>query len=131
MINKVILHGRVVNDIELKEVGGFPLAEFRVAWSEKYGETETKCFLSCKAWRKTAETISQRFHKGKEILIEGKLVTEEWEKDGQKQSKLVCTIEKFDFCGPNDGQASNTSPKPAPEDFVTVPDTDSEELPFV
>lgn len=131
MINKVVLHGRVVNDIELKEVGGFPLAEFRVAWSEKYGETETKCFLACKAWRKTAETISQHFHKGKEILIEGKLVTEEWEKDGQKQSKLVCNVEKFDFCGSKSEQATESAPKPSPDDFVTVPDTDSEELPFV
>ena len=131
MINKVILHGRLVNDVELKEVGGFSLAEFRVAWSEKYKETESKCFLKCKAWRSVGENISKYFHKGQEIVVEGKLVTEEWEKDGQKQSMLLCTVEKFDFCGPKSENASTTAPKASPDDFINIPDNVDEELPFV
>ena len=117
--------------MELKEVGGFSLAEFRVAWSEKYGETETKCFLKCKAWRKTGEIISENFHKGKEILIEGKLVTEEWDKDGQKYSMLVCIVEKFDFCGSKSESQSTTAPKPSADEFINIPDNVDEELPFV
>ena len=131
MINKVILQGRLVKDIELKDVGGFNMTEFTVAWSDKYKDTEKKCFLRCKAWRSTADFLSKFFVKGQELIIEGQMITEEWEKDGQKQSKSVCNVEKFDFCGSKSEQTTESAPKPSPDDFVTVPDTDSEELPFV
>ena len=131
MINKMILQGRLVKDVELKDVNGFALAEFTVAWSEKYKETETKCFLRCKAWRSNAEFVSKYFHKGQELIIEGRMETEEWEKDGQKQSRTLCNVEKVNFCGPKSENASTTAPKPSPDDFVNIPDGADEELPFV
>ena len=135
MINKVILQARLVKDIELKEVGGFSVTEFTVAWSEKYKETETKCFLRCKAWRSTADFLSKYFRKGQELIIEGHMVTEEWEKDGEKQSRTLCTVEKVSFCGSKSDNVSNnaTSKAPAssPDEFMTIPDGIDEELPFV
>lgn len=131
MVNRIILQGRLVKDIELKEVGGFAMTEFTVAWSEKYKETETKCFLRCKAWRSTAEFLSKFFSKGQELIVEGRMVTEEWEKDGQKQSRSICNVEKVDFCGPKSENASTTAPKASPDDFINIPDNVDEELPFV
>ena len=128
MINKVILQGRLVRDIELKDVGGFNMTEFTVAWSEKYKDTEKKCFLRCKAWRSTAEFLSKFFVKGQELIIEGQMVTEEWEKDGQKQSRSICNVEKVNFCGPK-GNVEAT-PKPSSDEFINVPDDIDEELPF-
>ena len=129
MLNKITLQGRLVRDIELKDVGGFPMTEFTVAWSEKYKDNETKCFLRCKAWRNTAELLSKHFSKGKEIIIEGRMVTEEWEKDGEKQSRTICTVERVHFCGSKD--AGSAPPKsPDNNDFMTIPDSDVEELPF-
>lgn len=135
MINKVILQGRLVKDIELKEVGGFSVTEFTVAWSEKYKETETKCFLRCKAWRSTADFLSKYFRKGQELIIEGHMVTEEWEKDGEKQSRTLCTVEKVNFCGSKSDNASNNAAPsvPAPtsdDDFMNIPDDVADELPF-
>ena len=131
MINRIILQGRLVKDIELKEVGGFAMTEFTVAWSEKYKETETKCFLRCKAWRSTAEFLSKFFSKGQELIVEGRMVTEEWKKDGQNQSRSICNVEKVDFCGPKSENASTTAPKASPDDFINIPDNVDEELPFV
>ena len=128
MINKVILQGRLVREIELKDVGGFNMTEFTVAWSEKYKDTEKKCFLRCKAWRSTAEFLFNYFFKGQELIIEGQMITEEWEKDGQKQSRSICNVEKVNFCGPK-GNAEAT-PKPSPDEFINVPDDVDEELPF-
>lgn len=125
MVNKVIYQGRLTADIELKEVGGFNMTEFSVAWSEKYKETERKCFLRCKAWRNTAEFLQKYFKKGQEILIEGSLITEEWEKDGQKQSRTICNVEKVNFCGSK--SESGTSPKA--EGFAVLPE-DADECPF-
>ena len=129
MVNKVILQGRLVKDIELKEVGGFQMAEFTVAWSEKYKENETKCFLRCKAWRSTAEFLSKFFSKGQELIVEGRMVTEEWEKDGQKQSRSICNVEKVNFCG--NKTTNNNPPATKADDFITIPDGADEELPFV
>lgn len=126
MVNKVIFHGRMVRDAELKDVNGFKVTEFTIAWSEKYKETETKCFLRCKAWRSTAEFIEKYFKKGQEICIEGRMVTEEWEKDGEKQSRTICTVEKVHFCG---SKASNNE-STKNNDFVNIPESLSEAIPF-
>lgn len=130
MINSVNYQGRLVRDIELKHTDSqVAFAEFTIAWSEKYKEVETKCFLRCKAWRQTAEFLSKYFSKGQEIAISGHLVTEEWEKDGEKQSRTICMIDKVHFCG----SKSNDVEKPAASsgnDFMNVPDGIDEELPF-
>jgi len=130
MVNKVILQGRVVRDIELQEKGGFKYAEVTVAWSEKIGEVEKKCFLYCKAWRNTAEFLSKFFKKGQEVIIEGQMVTEEWEKDGKKNSRTFCNIERANFCGPKQNTDAPAEQSATSDDFMNVPDTIQEELPF-
>lgn len=130
MINKTIFQGRFTADPTVEQKGGFDMTEFTIAWSETYNEKETKCFLRCKAWRKQAEHIAKYFKKGQECVVEGRLVTEQWEKDGQKQSRTVLNLEKIHFCGPKaGGSAADTSAKPD-DDFVNVPGNGNEELPF-
>ena len=134
MVNHVVLHGRLTKDIELKQAGGFSVTEFTVAWSEKYKETETKCFARCKAWRNTAEFLNKYFKKGQELVVEGKLVTESWEKDGQQQSRTIVSVEKVHFCGTKGSNSSGQSlpsPEEDPDGFKNIPDGIAEELPFV
>lgn len=130
MLNRVELQGRFVADPELKQVGGFSMVEFTIAWSDKYKDREDKCFLRCKAWRGMADFVANYFRKGQECVIDGKLQTEEWEKDGKKQSRTICNVDKVHFCG---AKGSNTdAPKVAAgdEDFMKVSDMDAEEIPF-
>lgn len=129
MVNKVIFQGRLVADPDLKSTqSGISFLEVTVAWSEKYKETETRCFLRCKAWRHTAEFISKYFRKGQEILIEGNMVTESWEKEGEKQSRTICNVEKAHFCGPASGKSEKADN--SINAWVTVETEDEEELPF-
>ena len=52
MLNHMTLQGRLCADPELRNTqSGVSVCSFRVAWSEKYKETETKLFLNCTAWR--------------------------------------------------------------------------------
>lgn len=132
MLNKVILQGRLTAKPELKSTAnGVMMSEFTVAWSEKYKEKETKCFMRCKAWKKTAEFISIYFDKGQEILIEGKLVTERWESEGKPQSRTICQVDSVNFCG---NKTQNAAPQEQAqqqeilENFVEV--APEEELPF-
>lgn len=100
MVNKFILQGRLTADPEIKQTpSGVSCANITVAWSEKYKEVETKCFQRCKAWRTTADFIGKYFTKGQEIIVVGKMTTEQWEKDGQKYSAQVLTIDEASFCG--------------------------------
>lgn len=134
MLNKTILQGRLVRDVEMRTTAaGISVASFTVAWSEKYKETETKCFLSCTAWRATGEFVNKYFTKGQEICVEGSLSTREWEdKEGNKRSTIELTVDKAHFCGTKqDGAARSTgggTDAPAPS-FSETDDSDGE-LPF-
>lgn len=113
MLNSVCLQGRLTADPELKTTqSGVSMLTFTVAWSKKYKEIESKCFLRCKAWRSTAEFISKYFKKGQEIVVDGELTTEEWEDNGTKKSMNVLSVGGVHFCGSansSSGTSSNTS----------------------
>ena len=129
MVNEIIYQGRLTADPELKQTqSGISYLEVTIAWNEKYKDTETSCFLRCKAWRHTAEFISKWFRKGQEIIVVGRMVTESWEKDGEKQSRTICQVDKANFCG-SVSKVSEKADNSAINEFVTV-DTEQEELPF-
>lgn len=132
MVNKMILQGRLTAGPELRQTqSGISFIEFTVAWSEKYNEIETKCFLRCKAWRGTAEFVSKYFTKGQEIAVEGKIITEQWEKDGQPQSRTICDVEKVHFCGSKGNSKNQKDTDTNTDDFTEfTPVEDDSELPF-
>jgi len=108
MINRTVLQGRLCADPELRYTqAGVPVCSFRIAWSEKYKETETKLFLACTAWRGIGEMVSKYFKKGQEIAVEGKLSTRAWQdRDGNNRSAVELTVDNASFCGPKrDGMA--------------------------
>ena len=114
MVNKFILQGRLTADPEIKQTpSGVSCANFTVAWSEKYKEVETKCFQRCKAWRSTADFIGKYFAKGQEIIVVGKMATEQWEKDGQKYSAQVLTVDEANFCGSKSTNQGDAAPAQA------------------
>ena len=135
MVNKVIFQGRLTADPELRYTqSNVPNLEMNVAWSEKYKEVETKCFLRCKAWRTTAEFINKYFAKGQEIAVEGHMVTEQWQDNGENKSRTICMIDKCHFCG-SKGATQNQQPAQSPhgsadDDFMNIPDGIDEECPF-
>ena len=129
MVNKVIIQGRLTKDPDLRQTqSGVSNLLFTVAWSERYKDVETKCFLLCKAWRHTAEFVNTYFRKGQEILLEGRMVTEEW-KDDEKVTLMV--VDRAHFCGSK--VTDNRDDKPIKTDdngFMEIPEGDQEELPF-
>lgn len=126
MVNHLVFQGRLVDAPTCGQTtGGTDFANFRVAWSEKYRDKENRCFLECKAFGGTATFISKYFNeKGQELAVEGKLNTEEWEKDGQKRSKIVLVVDKVHFCGSRreSGQEASVQPNLTP--------VETDELPF-
>ena len=132
MVNHMVLQGRLTRDPELRQTNaGVPVCSFTVAWSEKYKEQETKLFLSCTAWRGTAEMVSRHFYKGREITVEGKLSTREWnDKEGNRRTSIEMVADRVHFCGPKPAEGSNAPEPPAgaAQGFDEI--QDDGELPF-
>lgn len=88
-INKTIIGGRLTADVELKQTAsGISACTFTVAVNRKYskdGQQEAD-FITCQAWRQTAEFISRYFRKGSSICIAGSIQTRSWtDANGQKR----------------------------------------------
>ena len=78
-MNKIIVMGRIVNDLELKTTpNGVPTCSFHIAVDrnfQKRGEEKKSDYFNVVAWGQTAEFITQWFGKGRMILIEGEMQT--------------------------------------------------------
>ena len=127
MINRTILQGRLCADPEMRRTNnGTAVCSFRVAWSETIKDRETKLFLNCVAWQGTAELICKYWYKGKEILLEGKLSTREYQdKNGNDRSVTEMTVDRVHFCGKNEdghGMPPRTDGK---SQFVEIDEDDS------
>ena len=77
-MNKVILMGRLTADPELRQTqSGVASCRFTVAVNRKFADKNTgerqADFITCVAWRQTAEFVSRYFSKGKMIAVEGEL----------------------------------------------------------
>lgn len=129
MINRTILQGRLCADPEMRRTNnGTAVCSFRVGWNETIKDRETKLFLNCVAWQGTAELICKYWYKGKEILLEGKLSTREYQdKNGNDRSVTEMTVDRVHFCGKNE-DAQGTSPQTGGR-FVEM-DEDDSDLPF-
>jgi single-strand DNA-binding protein len=100
-INKVILGGRLTSDIELKQTtSGVPVAQFSLAVNRKYskdGQQETD-FISCTAWRQTAEFIAKYFRKGSSLCIVGSIQVRSWQdQNGQKRYATDVIVDEAMF----------------------------------
>lgn len=104
MVNRMILQGRLCADPEMRRTqNGTAVCSFRVAWSETIKDRETKLFLSCVAWQGSAEMICKYFRKGKELAVEGRLSTREYDdRDGNRRSVTEMTVDMVHFCGKNE-----------------------------
>ena len=132
MINRTILQGRLCADPEMRRTNnGTAVCSFRVAWSETIKDRETKLFLNCVAWQGTAEMICKYFRKGKELAVEGRLSTREYDdRDGNRRSVTEMTVDRVHFCGKND-DAQGTFPRTDGQShFVEMDEDDSLDLPF-
>ena len=91
-VNKVILVGNLGRDAELRYTpGGAAVATLNMAttevWNDKSGQRQEKTeWHRVVLWGKTAESLSEYLTKGKQIYVEGKLQTRQWDdKDGNKR----------------------------------------------
>ena len=78
MLNHIVIMGRLTRDPELRYTASqVPVATFTVAVDRDFqsrdgGDRQTD-FITCVAWRQTAEFVNKYFHKGSMVIVSGRL----------------------------------------------------------
>ena len=124
MLNHVTVMGRLARDPELRHtqsgtaVTGFTLAVDRDFKDKASGESITD-WISCTAWKGTAEFVSRYFAKGRMAIVDGRLQTRNYQdKDGNKRTAVEVVADHVYF-----GDSKKSEPDGnAPED--ELPETD-------
>jgi single-strand DNA-binding protein len=139
-VNRVILVGRLTRDPELRYLpSGVAVCKIGIAVSRftktREGERrEETMFINVETWEKTAEYCGQHLKKGRPILVEGRLRSNDWEdkNTGQKRSTIEVRAERvqqldWDDNGSGGGGGGGMS-RPAPREIEEpVPEDD---IPF-
>ncbi len=138
-VNKVILLGNLGRDPEIRQLpSGQNVASFTLATTENYtsktGERVKQTeWHKITAFGRLADLAGKYLHKGKQVYLEGKLRTRQWEdNNNQKHTTteiIVSTIQLLgqansgasgqdDFTEPAPEPPANTEPSGAPDDDV-------------
>ena len=106
-MNRWIGTGRLTNDPDIStSQGGTPIAKYRLAVNrdrKKDGKNEAD-FINCVAFGKTAEFVRNYLHKGTKILVEGRIQTGSYEKDGVKHYTTDIIVDRHEFCESKNAQ---------------------------
>ena len=141
MLNQVTLFGRLTKDPDLRYSQSgmanvfFTIAVDRGLSKEKRQEAEannqpTADFIPCKAFGKTAEMVGNYFHKGNRILVEGKIQTGSYEKNGQRVFTTDVIVNRVHFvesASENTGQPQGFGPQDGQAGYY---DVDTSDVPF-
>ena len=119
--------GRLTRELELKSsTSGTSYLTNSIACDRKYGEKKTD-FYQIKAFGKLAESMDKYLRKGSRILVEGDLQTDEYvDKTGNKKQSVSIVVSAWEFADSKTGESKEEKSN----DFINVPDSILEELPF-
>lgn len=144
MYNKLVVLGNLTKEIELKYLAsGSAVAKGSIATTHKYksqsGEQkEEVCFLEFTIFGRGAEIANQYLKKGSKVLLEGRLIFEQWNaQDGTNRSKHSLRVDEMKMLdskpSDNQGQAqAKREPQVVYEQHIPSVDVDdiSDSIPF-
>jgi len=109
-VNKVILVGNLGRDAELRYTpGGAAVATLNLAttevWNDKNQQRQEKTeWHRVVLWGKQAESLQEYLTKGKQIYVEGRLQTRQWDdKDGNKRYTTEIKADRITLLGGGGG----------------------------
>ena len=152
MYNRVIMLGNLTRDIELRYTqNGMAIAKTAIATNRRYktqtGEQkEETCFIDITLFGRAAEIANQYLSKGRKVLIEGRLIFEQWvDNSGQKRSKHSIAVDNLQMIDraseapsyqPQSEMAQNVSKpvsqqsEPVIKENIPEIDIEDDEIPF-
>jgi single-strand DNA-binding protein len=131
MYNKVVLVGNLTRDVEIRysqsgsAIGNVGIATSR-KWKSQTGEQKDEVmFIDLTFFGRTAEIANQYLRKGSKVLVDGRLVFQQWTaQDGSKRSKHAVTVEnlqmldsKADSQNPNNTNSNGYGNQPSQNNY--------------
>jgi single-strand DNA-binding protein len=123
-VNKVILVGNLGRDAELRYTpGGAAVSTINMAttevWNDKAGQRQEKTeWHRVVLWGKSAESLTEYLTKGKQIYVEGRLQTRQWDdKDGNKRYTTEIRGDKAVLLGGGSGRGAGGTSRGAGDDM--------------
>lgn len=106
MLNQVLIQGNLCKDCETRSVGTTSVTTGRLASNETYRDNEGKTqqsttFVDFELWGRMGETFAEHHKQGTQVLLQGRLKTDEWQDKatGNKRSRLKLNVQQFHFVG--------------------------------
>lgn len=99
-MNRVILMGRLARDPEMQTTTTGKLkCRMTIAVDRPKAKdgTQSADFIGLVAWERTAEFSEKYLSKGQRILVEGRITTGSYEKDGVKKYTTDVTCDRIEF----------------------------------
>lgn len=116
-INRYIATGNLTREPELRRTAnGMAVMNIGIAVNDRRknpqsGEWEDyPNFITCVMFGTRAESVSGYLHKGSKVAVEGKLRFSQWEKDGQKRSKIEVMIDDLELLTPRNQAPATQAP---------------------
>lgn len=139
-INKLIVSGRIANDLELKFTPkGTPVIRFVLATDRGYKDDSDQwqtvtSWIDCVAWNKTAESLANTCHKGSALVVEGRVDTRNWTDTNNVNRKTTeVTVEMIHFLEwkpKDDNSPVNVDAPLPPDEMAPTPRTTNDDVPF-
>ena len=103
-INRVTLTGNLTRDPDLRSTSsGTSVLRFGVAVNDRRQNRQTgewedvPNFVDCIVFGNRADALSRILAKGAKVAVEGKLRYSQWERDGQKRSKVEVAVDEVEL----------------------------------
>lgn len=147
-INRVTLVGRLVRDAEVRVTqGGMQITKFGLAINRrrKQGDEwiDEASFFDVVIFGRMGEAVGRYLTKGKQVGVDGELVQNRWEQDGQTRSKVEIICNNLQLLGgrgdggggaPQSGSAAGADSRGGGEPFGGDPggpvDDFEDDVPF-
>ena len=105
-LNTVMLGGNVAWKGKIEDLGGTPSLEFSLAINtfkkRKEGDpVKETIFLNIRLWAIQAVNFQNYMQVGAQVIVMGRLEKDQWEKDGQKHSRLLVKAHKIIYVSPS------------------------------
>jgi single stranded DNA-binding protein (ssb) len=128
-MNNVVLIGRLTRNPEIRYAQGntMMIAKFSLAVNrQKKGDAD---FINITVFGKTAEMCEKYLEKGKQIGIQGRIQTGNYEKDGKRVYTFGVIADRIEFIG--SAKTNNEDNEAIPQGFIAITeDIEDDCLPF-
>jgi single-strand DNA-binding protein len=120
-LNEAMVYGNLTRDPEMKALpSGQSVTSMSIATNRTYKDKDGKQqeeveYHNVVVWGKQAESCAKYLTKGSGVLVEGRLQTRNWEKDGVKQYRTEIVAERVQFGAKNNTKTETASPSVLPD----------------